>query len=67
MGADENAAITRRGYEAFNSGDMETLTEIFDEGVVWHTPGRSSLAGDYQGRDASFAFSAGWDRRRSRP
>jgi uncharacterized protein len=56
MGADENAAIIRRGYEAFNSGDMETLTEIFDEGVVWHTAGRSSLAGDYQGRDATLAF-----------
>jgi hypothetical protein len=24
--------------------------------AVWHTPGRSSLAGDYQGRDATFAF-----------
>jgi ketosteroid isomerase-like protein len=29
----------RRGYEAFNSGDMETLTELFDEGAVWHTRG----------------------------
>ena len=56
MGAAENAAIVRRGYEAFNSGDMETLTEIFDEGAVWHVPGRSSLAGDYQGRDATFAL-----------
>jgi ketosteroid isomerase-like protein len=56
MGADENAAIIRRAYEAFNSGDMETLTEPFDEGAVWHTAGRSSLAGDYQGCDATFAF-----------
>ena len=56
MGADENAAIIRRGYEAFNSGDMETLTELFDESAVWHTPGRSSLAGDHQGRDATFAY-----------
>ena len=55
MGADENAAIVQSGYEAFNSADMETLTEIFDEGVVWHTPGRSSLAGDHQGHDATFA------------
>jgi ketosteroid isomerase-like protein len=30
MGADENAAVIRRGYEAFNSGDMATLTELFD-------------------------------------
>ena len=56
MGADENAAIIRRGYEAFNSGDMNTLTELFHESAVWHTPGRSSLAGDHQGRDATFAY-----------
>ena len=56
MGADENAAIIRRGYQAFNSGDMDTLTEIFDESAVWHSPGRSSLANDYQGREATFAY-----------
>ena len=55
MGADENAAVIRRGYEAFNAGDMETLTELFDENASWHTPGRSSLAGDHEGRDAAFA------------
>ena len=31
MGADENAEIVRRGYEAFNSGDVKPLTEPFDE------------------------------------
>ena len=56
MGADENAAVIRRGYEAFNSADMDTLTEIFDENAVWHLAGRSSLADDYQGRDAVFAY-----------
>ena len=56
MGADENAAIVRRGYEAFNSGDMKTLTELFDESAVWRTPGRSSLAGDHEGREAAFAY-----------
>ena len=49
-----NAAVVRRGYEAFNTGDMETLTELFDENATWHTPGRSPIAGDYQGRDAAF-------------
>ena len=58
MGAEENVAILRSGYEAFNSGDMDALAQIFDEGVVWHTPGRSSLANDYQGREATFAFFA---------
>jgi ketosteroid isomerase-like protein len=56
MGADENAAIVRRGYEAFNSGDMKTLTELFDESAVWRVPGRSSLAGDHEGREAAFAY-----------
>ena len=50
-----NAALVRRGYEAFNTADMETLTEILDENASWHTPGRSSIAGDHQGRDAVFA------------
>ena len=56
MGAAENAAIVRRGYEAFNAGDIDALTEIFDESAVWHAPGRNSLAGDYEGREATFAY-----------
>src|SRR2546422_11461394 len=56
MGANENAATIRRGYEAFNRGDMNTLTELFDENASWHTPGRSKLANDYKGRDAVFAY-----------
>jgi len=55
MGAAENAAIVRRGYEAFNAADMATLTELFAENASWHTPGRSPIAGDHQGRDAAFA------------
>ena len=53
--ADKNAEIVRRGYAAFNSGDMKTLTELFDEGATWHTPGRSPIAGDHKGREAIFA------------
>ncbi len=50
-----NAEIVRRAYEAFNTADMETLTETFDENACWHTPGRSPIAGDHEGRDAVFA------------
>jgi uncharacterized protein len=56
MGAEENLAVMRRGYEAFNVGDMDTLIEVFDESIVWHLPGRSSMANDYQGRDATLAY-----------
>jgi len=52
---DRNAETVRRGYQAFNTGDMKTLTELFDERASWHTPGRSPIAGDHQGRDAAFA------------
>jgi len=55
MGAVENAEVVRRGYEAFNKADIATLTEIMDENTSWHTPGRSPIAGHYQGRDAVFA------------
>ena len=50
-----NAALVRRGYEAFNTADMETLTELFAESASWHTPGRGPLAGDRVGREAVFA------------
>ncbi len=51
----ENAEIVRRGYQAFNTADMKTLTELFDENASWHTPGQGSIAGDRVGRDAVFA------------
>jgi ketosteroid isomerase-like protein len=53
--SDKNAEIVRRGYHAFNTADMKTLTELFDENASWHTPGRSILAGDRTGREAVFA------------
>jgi ketosteroid isomerase-like protein len=56
MESAQNVAIMQRAYDAFNTGDINTLTEIFDESAVWHLPGRSSMAEDYQGRDATLAY-----------
>jgi ketosteroid isomerase-like protein len=56
MGADENVAIMQSAYDAFNKADIDTLTELFDENVVWHLPGQSSMAKDYEGRDATLAY-----------
>ena len=56
MTADENVAIMQRAYDAFNAADIETLTELFDESAVWHLPGRSSMANDYQSREATLAY-----------
>jgi len=51
---EKNIENVRRGYSAFNSGDMNTLTELLHENISWHTPGRSPIAGDHKGRDATF-------------
>ena len=56
MSAEENVAIMQRAYDAFNAADIDTLTELFDESIVWHLPGKSSMADDYQGRDATLAY-----------
>ncbi|HZO35489.1 MAG TPA: nuclear transport factor 2 family protein [Solirubrobacteraceae bacterium] len=56
MTGDENVAIMRRAYEAFNTGDMGTLVDLFDDSAVWHLPGRSLMARDYQGREATLAY-----------
>ena len=48
-----NLAVFRRVYEAFTSGDMDTLAELLAEDVVWHTPGQHPIAGDYTGRAAT--------------
>ncbi len=53
-----NAALLRKGYEAFASGDMATLTELFAEDVVWHVPGNSQISGEHRGRDAVFGVFA---------
>lgn len=55
-GAKDNVDAIRDGYEAFNAADLDRLTPLFDESVRWHVPGRSSLAGNYEGRDATFGY-----------
>ena len=54
--AHPNEDLIRRGYDAFAKGDMETLRELFDPGIVWHFPGQSLLAGEHRGVDAVLGF-----------
>ena len=53
--AAEHADVVRRGYQAFNTGDIQALNELFDEKASWHTPGHSPIAGEHRGRAAVFA------------
>ncbi|MBT2408543.1 MULTISPECIES: nuclear transport factor 2 family protein [unclassified Streptomyces] len=50
-----NIVVFRRAMDAFSAGDMDALAEVFHPDVRWHIPGQSPLAGDFQGRDATFA------------
>jgi uncharacterized protein len=60
MKATENATRVRKGYEAFNHGDVAALTDLFTEDIVWHFPGASKLGGDHIGRDATLSVLGGY-------
>lgn len=50
----QNSDLVRRGYAAFDAGDMDTLTQSIDESCTWHSPGKGPIAGDYKGHEAIF-------------
>lgn len=56
MGTAENAEIVRRGYEAFDAGDMAALAGLFTADAVWEAAGSGPLSGTKQGRDAVLAY-----------
>ncbi len=53
MAEHPNAERTRRGFRAFVERDVATISELLREDVVWTIPGRSGLAGRFEGRDAA--------------
>src|SRR4029450_9238922 len=51
-----NEDLVRRGYDAFSSGDMQTLREMWHPDIVWHVPGRSQISGDHRGVDEGLGY-----------
>ena len=49
------AAVSRGEVDRF--GDI-----LLDDDIVWHWPGRSSMAGDYMGREAALGLISGFHR-----
>src|SRR5205823_3076701 len=47
------AALARRGYESFQTGDMDTLRLLLASDIAWHSPGQG--AGHFHGVDAVMA------------
>ena len=50
----ENSDALKRGYEAFNSGDAETLSQLYSDDVVWEGPVTEGvpMSGRIEGKDA---------------
>ncbi len=50
----ENSDVVKRGYEAFNSGDPEALSEVFADDVRWEGPNAEGvpMSGTHEGKDA---------------
>lgn len=51
-----NEELLRNGYAAFEKGDLDTLRDLFTDEIVWHSPGKGPLAGDYRGLDEVFGL-----------
>ncbi|MGZ4479592.1 MAG: nuclear transport factor 2 family protein [Nocardioidaceae bacterium] len=58
IAAPEDTAMTlvRKGFEAFNTGDLATLQSLFAHDVMQHVPGHGPLAGTYKGVDAVLGY-----------
>ncbi|MGW8950666.1 nuclear transport factor 2 family protein [Streptomyces sp. NPDC055709] len=51
MSEHPDSALVRRGYDAFNNGDMATLRTLLTADCIHHIPGSSRLSGHYKGQD----------------
>lgn len=48
--------LVRRGYEAFNARDIDTLQTLLAKDVCHHVPGHGPLAGAHKGLDAVLGY-----------
>jgi ketosteroid isomerase-like protein len=46
----ENKELIKKGYEAFATGDVETVMSMFDDDVEWVQPGESAVSGTFHGK-----------------
>lgn len=54
MAEHPNVERLRDAYTAFAKGDLAAFDELWTDDITWHIPGRSQLAGTYEGRPAIF-------------
>ena len=51
-----NAELFRRGYTAFQTGDLDTVASLFDANIVWHIAGQNHFSGDHTGLEDVLAL-----------
>src|SRR4051794_15815334 len=56
----DNVKLVRRGFEAFNKGDVKTLTDIIAADCVQHVPGKNRFSGDHKGATTCSRCTASW-------
>ncbi|MBV9485810.1 MAG: nuclear transport factor 2 family protein [Frankiaceae bacterium] len=56
MAEHPNVTLIRRGFAAFNSGDVATLTELIAKDCVQHMPGQNVFSGEHKGQEAILAM-----------
>ena len=50
MAASQNIEISKKGYAAFDAGDVETVLNDYDDNVEFVVPGNSAVSGTYRGK-----------------
>jgi len=51
MTASQNLETSKKGYAAFDSGDIDTVLNDYDDNVEFVIPGNTKLSGTYRGKD----------------
>lgn len=50
MAEHPNVDVLRRGYAAFDAGDVDGFMAVLADDIVWTIPGRNKLSGVYKGK-----------------
>ena len=58
----ENVAVVRKAFEAFNRDGFRAMQEFWDPEIVWHTDPMVPEPGVYEGREAVTAYLEGFIR-----
>ena len=54
--ASPNIEIAKKAYDAFATGDLETVLSTYDDNVEFVIPGNTTISGTYRGKDEVTKF-----------